>query len=123
MINYIICKDNSYSLNDTNILQFMLLAPLPKVKKVIDKLTKKILAINGFLVKAKSKTSIIYNYSIAIKFCNAKVTRLAIIWFLASILSTSSLSAKTSLSSHELYQSLQTYIIKSFLIFTPAFLK
>lgn len=57
IIKYIFCKNNSYPFNNMNILQFMLLKLLDKVKKIIDKLPKKILAIyNSFIKNIKATT-------------------------------------------------------------------
>lgn len=58
MINYIFCKNNGYPLNVTNILQFILLKLLVKVKKTINNLPKKFIAIGGLFVKNKKATAI-----------------------------------------------------------------
>lgn len=39
IINFIFCKYNSYHLKNTEILQFMLLEPPDKIKKVVNKLS------------------------------------------------------------------------------------
>lgn len=63
IINYIFCKNDSYFFGNINILQFILLKFIIKIKKTIDKLQKKIVIINGFFIKNK-KAIAIQNHSI-----------------------------------------------------------
>lgn len=65
IINYIFCKNNSYFFGNINILQFILLKFIVKVKKTIDKLQKKIVIINSYFIKNKKVTAI-QNHNIII---------------------------------------------------------
>lgn len=58
MINYILCKDDGYFFSNINILQFMLLEPLDKGKKTINKLPKKIIVASSLFIKDKKVTAI-----------------------------------------------------------------
>lgn len=58
MINFILYKDDSYPFGNSEILQFMLSKPADKVKKFINKLPQKIVALGNSLLKTKRMTII-----------------------------------------------------------------
>lgn len=67
MINYIFCKDDSYPSDNINILQFMLLKLLNKVKKTIDRLLlRNIVAISSPFIKDRRAITI-WNHSVAMR--------------------------------------------------------
>ena len=67
MINFIFCKNDGYSSDDIEILQFMLLELLNKVKKSINKLPQKKNAVLGNSLVIAKKTTIIWNNNIAMR--------------------------------------------------------
>lgn len=58
MNNFILCKNNSYPLNDIKILQFIFSEPLNEVKESVNKLTQKIATLDNSLIKARRVTVI-----------------------------------------------------------------
>lgn len=58
MINYIFYKYNNYPFNNINILQFIFLKPLIKIKEIIDKLSKKFVIIDSLFIKDRKTIAI-----------------------------------------------------------------